>query len=649
MKKSIRLRARAFVPALSVLSLASVSAFSQSPNPIAPEIVVTSNRRAITADQAFQSVSLITREEIEQSGAQSIMDLLSGLPGVSVARSGGTGKATSVYMRGTTTNQLLVLVNGVRVSAAGTGEFDWNAVLPEQIEKIEVVRGPLASLYGSDAVGGVIQIFTRQPQVGVSIAQTLGSYGTRQTDVSLGGGDEWVYGLRMGDKSIEGMQTVVNKANRFGSHQKYVDGTLSRKLDGNNQLRLGLGYGEGYNNDEYGQNLFRSYSGFARVENATTQHWNQTLQLSSFGTNLAVPQGYPPGEFNTDRTALSWLNVVTLPVGVASLGFETWLDKVTKLDYSNSSNNVSKELITNAVYGQYATAWNGFDWQLGARHDQHNVYGEQSTFNAALGKKITPKLQLMTSYGTAFKAPSANDLYWPHSVEPNTDVNYQNLSYGAGTCGPNVQTWGAPTPCIYDTIGNATLKPEKSKTAEVGLRYVDGYSLKLNYFETEISDLISWKSSLQGQGDSYGAYYQPQNISAAKIRGMETGVSQRIADWFITAHYTRLLATNEETGLQLDRRPKNSANIAISKGLQRHKISASIQVASERLDSSGNVRLAGYGLMNLSDLYQINSEWSVVTRVENVLDKKYTLATAFGTPYATPGRSAYVTLRYSYK
>jgi vitamin B12 transporter len=414
-------------------------------------------------------------------------------------------------------------------------------------------------------------------------------------------------------------------------------------------LRLGIGYGEGHNNDEYGQNLFRNYSSFARIEHATTNNWNQTFQLSSFGTNLAVPQGYPPGEFNTDRTALSWLNVVNLPVGVASLGVETWLDKVTKLDYLNSSNNVSKELITNAVYGQYATAWNGFDWQLGARHDQHNVYGEQSTFNAALGKKITPKLQLMTSYGTAFKAPSANDLYWPHSVEPNTDANFQNLSYSGGTCGPNVQTLGAPTPCIYDTVGNATLKPEKSKTAEVGLRYVDGYSLKVNYFETEISDLISWKSSLQGQGDSYGAYYQPQNISAAKISGMETGVSQRIDDWLITAHYTRLLATNEDTGLQLDRRPKNSANIAISKGLQRHKVSASLQVASERLDSSGNVRLAGYGLLNVSDLYQINSEWSVVTRVENVLDKKYTLATAFGTPYATPGRSAYVTLRYSYK
>jgi vitamin B12 transporter len=341
--------------------------------------------------------------------------------------------------------------------------------------------------------------------------------------------------------------------------------------------------------------------------------------------------------------------VFNISSGVVSLGAEAWVDKVTKLDYSNATNNLGKELVTNAVYGQYATAWQGFDWQIGARHDQHNVYGDQSTFNAALGKKLTSKLQLMTSYGTAFKAPSANDLYWPHSVEPNTDMNYNPLSSAGGTCGPNVLTWGAPTPCIYDTIGNSTLKPEKSKTAEVGLRYVDGYTLKVNFFETQISDLISWKSSLQGQGDLYGAYYEPQNINAAKIRGLETAVNQRIADWFVAVQYTRLLATNEETRAQLDRRPKNNATVSISRAIQRHKISASLQLASERLDSSGSLRLAGYGLLNVSDLFQINSDWSVVTRLENVLDKKYTLATSFGTPYATPGRSAYVTLRYSYK
>ena len=653
MKKSVRLGAPAFArlsaPVLSVLSMASFSAVAQSPSSISPEVVVTSNRRSVSTDQVFQSVNVITREDIEQSGAQSIMDLLSGLSGMSVARSGGVGKATSIYMRGATTNQLLVLVNGVRASAAGTGEFDWNSLLPEQIEKIEVVRGPLASLYGSDAIGGVIQIFTRQPQVGVSIAQTLGSYGTRQTDLSFGGGNDWIYGFRLGERSIDGMQTLVNKVNRFGSEQKYADGTLSRKLDNNTHLKLGAGFGEGRNTDEYGRNLFSSYSAFARVEHAATQDWHQTWQLSSMGTNLTVPQGYPPGEFNTDRTSISWLNVIDFSTGVMSLGAEGWVDKVTKLDYSNASNNVSKEMVTHAIYGQYATAWQGFDWQLGARHDQHNVYGDQSTFNAALGRKITSNLQLLTSYGTAFKAPSANDLYWPHSVEPNTDSSYNPLSSTGGTCGPSVLTWGSPTPCIYDTIGNSTLKPERSKTAEVGLRYVDGYTLKLNFFETQISDLIAWNSALQGQGDLYGAYYQPQNINTAKIRGIETGLSQRFAGWFTAIQYTRLLATNQETGAQLDRRPKNNATAVISRAIQRHKISASMQLASERLDSSGSLRLAGYGLINLSDHYQVNSDWSVVTRLENLLDKKYTLATSFGTPYATPGRSAYVTVRYSYK
>lgn len=648
MKKSIR--ARGFVPALSLLSLASVHALAQSQYSSEPEVVVTTNRREVTADQVFQSVSVITRQQIEESGAQSIMDLLAGLSGVQTARSGGAGKATSVYMRGTTTNQLLVLVNGVRVSAGGTGEFDWNSLLPEQIEKIEVVRGPLASLYGSDAVGGVIQIFTRTPQSGVSIAQTLGSYGTRQTDVSMGGGDEWVYGLRMGTKSIDGMQTLVTKANRFGSSQKYIDGTLNRKLDRDTRLQFGLSYGEGNNEDEYGLNFSRNYSGFARIDHATTESWQQTLQLSSFGVNLTVPKGYPPGEFSTDRTALSWQNLFTMSSGLLTLGADTWTDKVVKLDYWNAANNVQKELVTNAIFGQYATKWQDIDWQLGGRRDHHNVYGNQSTFNAAVGKKISPKLHVMSSYGTAFKAPAANDLYWPHSAEPaDYDSSGNPVSTSTGTCGPTVLTNGLPTLCIYDMVGNSSLKPEKSKTAEIGLRYVDGYALSLNYFETKISDLISWKSTVQGVGDAYGSYYQPVNVNEVRIRGLETGLSQRLADWFVGAQYTRLLAIDQETGLQLDRRPKDSAAITLSKEIKNHKVTAMLQLASERLDSSGRNILAGYGLMNVSDLYKIDPNWSLLARVDNVLDKKYTLATSFGTPYATPGRSAYLTLRYSYK
>ena len=650
MKKSFAIRARAFSPALSLVALACGSVWGQAVGQDDNTVVVTANRRPVTADQTFQSVSVISREQIAQSGAQSITDLLSVLPGVSIARNGGVGKASSVYLRGTTTSQLLVLIDGVRASAAGTGEFDWNTLVPEQIERIELVRGPAASLYGSDAVGGVLQIFRKEPQKGFAVAQTWGAYGTRQTDVSVAGGEAWRFGINAGERSIDGMQTVISNNNRYGSTHRYVSANLKGDLTRSLQLQSGFGYSEGDNADEYGKNILRNHNGFVRLTHDTTADWKQSLQISQFGMSMKVPDGYPPGEFSTDRLALAWQNLINSQVGLFTLGADTWTDKVSKLDYDNAANNLYKDLSTHAVFAQYAHRWQDIDWQLGARRDQHNVYGDQSTFNVALGKKITSQLQLLASHGTAFKAPSANDLYWPHVVEPNFDYNTTPptpLSATGGTCGPNVA--GQSVACVYDTVGNANLRPERSKTSEIGLRYANGYVLGVNYFETQIQDLIAWKSQTQGAGQTYGAYYAPQNVSQAQIKGLETTLSQRVANWLVSGQYTRLLATNLETGQQLDRRPKNSAALTASTQWQKHKVSAIVQLASERLDSSGAYRLAGYGVLNLVDHYQIDPQWSVTARLENVTNKKYHLATSFGTPYATPQRSAYLTLRYHYR
>lgn len=650
MKKSFAIRARGVAPVLSLVAFACGGVCAQTTSANSSEVTITANRRAVSADQTFQSVSTFTREQIEQSGAQSVIDLLSGLPGVSTARSGGVGKASSVYLRGTTTSQLLVLIDGVRASVAGTGEFDWNTLLPEEIERIELVRGPAASLYGSDAVGGVLQIFRKKPQKGFSIAQTFGAYGTRQTDVSAGGGNDWRYGLNAGERSIDGMQTVVSNPNRYGSTQRYASANVKGKISRDMQLDTGLGYSEGDNSDEYGKNLLRNHNGYVRLTHDTTENWSQIFQLSQYGFNMKVPQGYPPGEFSTDRIALSWQNHVTTAVGLFTLGAETWTDKVSRMDYSNASNNVFKDLTTHAAFGQFAKRWQEIDWQLGARRDQHNVYGDQSTFNVAMGKKITPQVQLLASHGTAFKAPTANDLYWPHVVEPNFDYSTSpptQLSAAAGTCGPNVG--GRAVACVYDTVGSASLRPEKSKTSELGLRYANGYVLGVNLFETQIHDLISWRSQTLGTGQAYGAYYEPKNVSQAEIKGLETTATQRFKDWVFSGQYTRLLATNIETGLQLDRRPKNSAALSASTQLGQHKVSAIWQLASQRLDSSGAYTLAGYGVLNLVDYYSINRQWSVTARLENVTNKKYHLATSFGTPYATPQRSAYLTLRYNYR
>jgi vitamin B12 transporter len=644
MKKSIR--ARGFAPVLSALSIVCVQAYAQAQPPISPDVVVTAERRPRTSDQTFQSVSVVTREQIESSGALSIMDLLNGLAGVNISRNGGLGKATSVFMRGTNTNQLLVLIDGVRVSAAGTGTFDWNAIVPEQIEKIEVVRGPLATLYGSDAIGGVIQIFTRQARPGVAISHTVGSFGTQQTEMSFGGGDAWRYGLRLGQMTTDGMQTLLNNSTKFGATQKHIDGNLFGQIDSNTNLHMGLSYMEGANKDESGPSSTHSYHSFARVDHVNSDVWSQVLQLNAAGVSLLVPQGYPPGKFNTERVGLSWQHLLKFGKSELNVGLETWSDHVVKMDYDNSANNLSNDLNSKAVFGQYAVNWLDFDWRLGLRQDRHNVYGNQSTHNIGLGKKINSKLQLLASYGTAFKAPAANDLYWPHSVEPSYDNNGPT-SFAAGTCGPTVYNYGSPTPCFYDFNGNLNLKPEQSKTSEIGMRYVDGFSAHVNYFETNISNLITWNSSVSGTGANYGAYYMPENLQSVNIRGLETGLSQQVGAWFFAGQYTRLLATNADKQQQLDRRPKNSAALTASTKMGSHKISASTVIASERLDSGGTVVLPGYAVLNLSDLITLNQAWSVQLRMENVLNRDYRVATSFGTPYATPGRSGYVTLRYN--
>lgn len=211
------------------------------------------------------------------------------------------------------------------------------------------------------------------------------------------------------------------------------------------------------------------------------------------------------------------------------------------------------------------------------------------------------------------------------------------------------QRGGKAVACVYDTVGNASLRPEKSKTSELGLRYANGYVLGINYFETQINDLIAWRSQTLGTGQAYGAYYEPKNVSQAEIKGLETMASQRWNNWLFSGQYTRLLATNMDTGLQLDRRPKNSAAFSASTQLGQHKVSAIWQLASERFDSSGAYTLAGYGVLNLVDYYAIDRQWSVTARLENVTNKKYHLASSFGTPYATPQRSAYFTLRYTYR
>ena len=204
-----------------------------------PPIIVTATRTAQTADDSLASVSIITRKDLETSQAQTIEDVLRSVMGIHISRTGGIGKSSSVYLRGAESDHTLVLVDGIRASSATTGGYAWNSLSPEQIERIEIVRGPRASLYGSDAIGGVIQIFTRKNKRS-QVQLGYGSNDTSKTSISLAGGDNWKYSFNTGQFKSGGIPIRPNGTEDRGYENTHAAFSLSGNINTNNRLNLSI-------------------------------------------------------------------------------------------------------------------------------------------------------------------------------------------------------------------------------------------------------------------------------------------------------------------------------------------------------------------------------------------------------------------------
>ena len=614
-------------------------------------ILVTANRRPTTVDDAFQSVSVIRRSEIEARNPQSLADLLQGLPGIQINRNGGLGRTTTLLMRGANANQVLVLVDGLRASSISNGEFDWNSVLPEQIDRIEIVRGPLASLYGSDAVAGVIQIFTKKFEPGYSAEQTLGSFGTRKTSAQFSGGDEWRYSINGGTFHTNGIQNLVNNPRTYSFNQNTIGVRLGRDFNADRRLKINLNQTEGKSALDNGPTNSGSFNRSFDFEDRVNDLWSYSLKLGWLGSKLEVPFEYPPGLFQTERKSVSLHNLFKLGDGVLTLGSDIWSENAVKLDYENSANNLDKNLHNASVFAQYEVEWEKIKWQLALRQDHQNFYGSAKTYNLGLSKPIAPGWLLSASHGTAFKAPTTNDLFWPHSSEANQDWSASPpvpLSAALGTCGPSVA--GNPVPCTYDFAGNPGLRPESSKTTEFGLRFNGDFRFGMNYFETQIKDLIEWDSYYGGIGQEFTQFYAPTNVASVRMRGLELSYSRSWNAWKLNTQWTALSAINLATNQQLDRRPKQAASLALGYQWEKHLTRTEFLMVSSRLNNSGQKLIPGYAIVNLSDYWKINPHWAFVTRLENVFDTRYiNVANGSNVAFATPRRSAYLTLRYNMK
>lgn len=576
-------------------------------------VIVTASRTARTADETLAPVTVITRGDIERLQAQSVLELLTGQPGIAVSNTGGLGKTSGVFLRGGESSHVLVLIDGVKVGSATNGATPFEQLPIDQIERIEIVRGPRSSLYGSEAIGGVIQIFTRKGSGPLTPSFSLGA-GSHRTGqfsggLSGGGADTW-YNLSLSGVDSDGFNACKGSASA-GCFTFEPDKDGYRNLAGSARGGMRLA-----NGTEVDVRWLRSNSatqfdgGFVNYSKTVQQVLGVSLRLNPLaawqmtlngGRSLDDSDSYKNSawmsRFNTRRDTLSWQNDLSVSANqLVTLGLDYQNDDVD----SNNAYTVTRR-DNRGAFAQYQGNFGAHNLQFSLRGDDNQQFGNRTTGGAAWGIKLTDKLRLAASYGTAFKAPTFNDLYYPG-------------------------------------YGSPDLKPESSRSAELGLRGKhSGIDWALNAFRTEVEDLIAFDASR----------YAPGNVASARILGLEGTLGMRIREWRANAAVTLLDPENRSAGAhfgkQLARRPEQSLRLDLDRNLGPYRFGATLLAAGARYDDLANTRrLGGYATLDLRADYRVAKEWLLQAKAGNLFDRDYETA-AF---YNQPGRNVFITLRY---
>lgn len=579
-------------------------------------VVVTATRQPISADAALASVDVIERDEIARAGHSSLLGLLSSRPGVQMARNGGPGSSGSIFIRGANSGHTLVLVDGVRIGSATSGSPVLETIPLELIERIEILRGPASALYGADALGGVIQVFTRKGREGFqpSVRIGAGTDGVREASATLAGGDERLrYSLTAGHERGDGFNArpssvTAADADDDGFREDYLSASLALDLGGNDEIGVNVLYSDMRNwydaaqpFDSYLDKRAETFGAYLRKQHSAD--WTSTLRVGH-GVDALDNQSNAStrSRFDTTQRQLSWQHDVALGGGSLMAAYEFLQQRVkTTSDFEKTRRHINAFLL----------GWGGeFDRhnvQLNARHDRNSQFGGKTTGTAAYGYRLSPEWRAHASIGTAFKAPTFNDLYFPLEC------------YGA---------WG----CFG---GNPDLAPEEALNRELGVAWErNGVGVDLTYFNNRIKNLIDWSTGIAS------------NVGRANIQGVEAALSAGLGDYRLRASVDLLDAEDDKTGDQLGRRARVGGALALERAVGAWTWGVEWNGKGRRYDQVPNAvsnRLGGYGLVDAYAHYAMARDWSVEVRANNLLDKDHELAKGF----ATPGRSAFVALRYA--
>ncbi|MEH3087015.1 MAG: TonB-dependent receptor [Xylophilus ampelinus] len=614
---------------LAALPLALAAAFpftaavAQTAPASLPETVVTATRVAQPLSDLVADVTVIDADAIARSGAVGVADVLARQPGIEIARNGGPGQNTSVFIRGADSRFTAVYLDGVRIDSQSTGGAIWEQIPLAQIDRIEILRGPAAAVYGSDAINGVIQLFTRKgepgkpaPYAGVGV----GSYGLRRAeagvsgvagegravDYAIGAAHEESHGFNVQPNGLRTRADGLRNPDRDGYRTTSASARVGLQVDPRHRIEGNLvanNLVSGYDGSGYlaarpvgDQNHHQLRTGGLNWQAKWTDQYSTRLQVTESRTRYETTPS--PYVTLTDLRGYLFQNEWRSGPHLATAALERREDRLEQpLD------NFDRKRAQNALALGYGFRQGPHTVQLNARHDEDSEFGGKTTGSAAYGYAIAPQLRATVSAGTAFRAPTL----------------YQRFS----------------------EYGVAGLRPEESRNLEAGLHWTQGASSAgVVVYRNRVTDLINFGGAGTCRS-SFGCY---ANVGRAELQGATLTGAHRLGGVNLRASADFQDPRNLDTDKLLARRSRRHATLAADTDWAGWNFGGELQASARRFDDAANARpLGGYALVNLYASTRIARDFTLVARIDNLADKDYQLART----YATPGRTAYLGVKWA--